>query len=50
MAVCSDATFAVERGELAIARAKVEHGLALAERAGAVWQSARLITILGDVK
>jgi DNA-binding NarL/FixJ family response regulator len=48
--VCADAMFALERGELMIAKAKAERGLELADRAGAVWQAARLTPILADVE
>ena len=40
--VVLDARYALERGDLAEARAKAEHGLALAERTSRAWQIARL--------
>jgi DNA-binding CsgD family transcriptional regulator len=45
-----DATCALERGELAIARALAEEGFALADRTGMVWQATRMIPILAEVE
>ena len=45
-----DATSALETGDLAVARAMAEHGLALAGQTGAVWLAMRLIPILAAVE
>ena len=45
-----DARVALDRGELDVARAKAEHGLALAARTGADWLAARLIPLLAGVE
>ncbi|HUA45010.1 MAG TPA: AAA family ATPase [Solirubrobacteraceae bacterium] len=45
-----DARCALDRGELDVARVKAEHGLALAERNGAEWLSARLNQVLAGVE
>jgi DNA-binding CsgD family transcriptional regulator len=45
-----DATRALHRGELSLARAKAEHGLALMDRTGAVWIGSRLIPVLAAVE
>ena len=43
--VAFDANAALEKGNLSVAQAKVEHGLALAERTESVWQTARLLPL-----
>jgi tetratricopeptide (TPR) repeat protein len=45
-----DAMFALRNGDLATARTKVEQGLALAERTGAVMQLSRFTTLLAAVE
>jgi DNA-binding NarL/FixJ family response regulator len=45
-----DATRALQRGDLSLARAKAEHGLALMDRTGAVWIGSRLIPVLASVE
>ena len=44
--VSLDARYALERGDLAEARAKADHGLAMAEHTSRVWQIAGLVQIL----
>jgi DNA-binding CsgD family transcriptional regulator len=44
-----DATRALERGELTVARAKAEQGLALMDQTGAVWLGSRLIPLVAAV-
>jgi DNA-binding NarL/FixJ family response regulator len=48
--VAFDVTRALQRGELTVARAKAEDGLALTERTGAVWLGSRLIPLLAAVE
>lgn len=45
-----DATRALQRGELTVARTKAEHGLALTDQTGAVWVGNRLIPVLAAVE
>jgi DNA-binding CsgD family transcriptional regulator len=45
-----DARYALERGDLAEARAKADQGLALAERTSRAWQVAGLVQILASVE
>jgi DNA-binding CsgD family transcriptional regulator len=45
-----DATRALQRGELSLARATAEHGLALMDRTGAIWIGSRLIPVLATVE
>ena len=45
-----DARYAVDKGDLSVARAKAEHGLALSERAAADWQAARCTPFLAAVE
>ena len=48
--VVLDARYALERGDLAEARAQAEHGLAMAERTSRVWQIPGLIQIMAAVE
>jgi DNA-binding CsgD family transcriptional regulator len=45
-----DVTRALQRGELGVARAKAEHGLALMDQTGAIWLGSRLIPLLAAVE
>jgi DNA-binding CsgD family transcriptional regulator len=45
-----DARCALDRGQLGVARAKAEDGLALSQRTGADWLAARLIPLLAGVE
>jgi len=45
-----DVTRALQRGELTVARAQAEHGLALTDRTGAIWLGSRLIPLLAGVE
>jgi DNA-binding CsgD family transcriptional regulator len=45
-----DATRALERGELTVARSKAEQALEYMERTGTVWQGTRLVPILAAVE
>ncbi|MGN6867532.1 MAG: AAA family ATPase [Solirubrobacteraceae bacterium] len=45
-----DATYALERGDLASARERSEHGRVLSDQAGRRWQSMRLTPILATIE
>lgn len=48
--IALDARFALEKGDLATARTEADRGLALAQRKGGVWHSARFIPVLAAVE